>query len=305
MKTDRVALNENSVRHSITPWLLAARPKTLPISFIPMMIGTFLAWQSVATIDWRLACLALFCSFFIQIGTNLVNDALDFKKGTDTEERLGPKRITQSGLLSCKQVLQGGFLCFALALLLGIPLVIKGGVPLLILLFVSVICGYIYTGGPWPLAYHGMGELFVFLFYGLISVSTVYYLQTGYVGASCLLAGTQMGLLASVPIAINNLRDIIGDELAHKKTLAVRFGKQAARLEISLFILAPYFIGFFWLGGNYKSAALLPLLSIPLAISNVKSICSVEPSSHYNAFLGKSVLTMGIFSLLLLAGFLL
>jgi 1,4-dihydroxy-2-naphthoate polyprenyltransferase len=288
----------------LKPWLLAARPKTLPISFIPIMVGTLLAQGVAERIDWTTAVLALLFSIFIQIGTNLINDALDFKKGSDTSARLGPKRITQSGLLSFKQVLQGGFFCFALAILFGIPLILQGGIPLILILFLSVVCGYIYTGGPWPLAYHGLGEIFVFIFYGLISTSTVYYLQTGFIDTNSLIAGIQLGLLACVPIAINNLRDIASDTTANKKTLAVRFGKKLARIEIALFILVPYLVSFYWYDKGYPLMALLPFLSLPIAIRNVRSIFQIEPSVQYNAFLGVSVLNMLLFGVSLVVGYL-
>lgn len=288
---------------NLKPWILAARPKTLPISFIPIMVGTTLSLGAVQSIDWILACLALLFSIFIQIGTNLVNDALDFKKGSDTSARVGPKRITQSGLLSFKQVLQGGFFAFALAILFGIPLVWHAGFPLLIILFLSVFCGYIYTGGPWPLAYHGMGEIFVFLFYGLISTSSVYYLQTGFIDIHCLVAGIQLGLLACVPIAINNLRDIVSDASSNKRTFAVRCGKEIARIEIALFILIPYLIGFYWVMEGFPLMALLPFFSLPLSLKNVKLIFQTEPSAQYNALLGISVFNMLLFGVSLVAGY--
>ena len=301
----RTFFNMKKELSNLSPWFLAARPKTLPISFVPILVGTLLAKGVTETIDWTLASLALLCSVAIQIGTNLVNDALDFKKGSDTDARLGPKRITQSGLLSFKQVLQGGFFCFALALLFGIPLILKGGIPFLVVLILSVVSGYIYTGGPWPLAYHGMGELFVFLFYGIVSTSSVYYLQTGFVDFSCLLAASQIGLLACVPIAINNLRDIGSDLDANKRTLAVCFGKKSARIEISFFIITPFIIGLLWFEWGNPLMALLPLLTLPMAVQNAKLIWQVEPSIQYNSFLGASVLNMILFGAFLTTGFLL
>lgn len=294
-----------SLQTDVKPWLLAARPKTLPISFIPIMVGTVLAQGVAGRVDWSVALMALLFSICIQIGTNLVNDALDFKKGSDTAARLGPKRITQSGLLSMKQVLQGGFFCFALAFLFGIPLILKGGIPLLAIIILSVICGYIYTGGPWPLAYHGMGEIFVFIFYGLVSTSTVYYLQTGFIDSHSLVAGTQLGLLACVPIAINNLRDIDSDTVAHKKTMAVRFGKTFARIEIAFFILVPYLMGFYWESQGYFLMTFLPLLTLSMAFRNMKSIYMTEPCPQYNSFLGISVLNMLLFGVFLVTGYLL
>src|SRR5258708_33360674 len=164
---------------SAKPWLLAARPKTLAASVTPVLVGTALAFQDLAAMHWSPFIFALLGAVFIQIGTNYVNDALDFKKGADTNTRLGPVRVTQAGLLSADAVLRGAYVCFVLAALCGIPLVLHSGWPLLAIGLASIAAAYAYTGGPYPLAYHGLGELFVLAFFGLIAVGGTYYIQRG------------------------------------------------------------------------------------------------------------------------------
>ncbi len=258
---ESVLIQQKKNLEMLTPWILAARPKTLTASLAPVLVGTLLAKNDVDSLNWVLAAFALISAILIQIGINLINDALDFKKGADTKDRLGPIRVTQAGLLSFKHVLMGGFFCFALALLCGIPLILQGGWPVFIVLLICVINGYLYTGGPSPLAYSGLGDICVFIFFGLVLTCTVFYLQTGILDGQAWLAGTQMGLLGTVLIAINNLRDHMGDAKAQKKTLAVRFGPTFARLEITFLSFAPFFLGLLWIGYEAKWVAILPLLN--------------------------------------------
>lgn len=286
-------------------WALATRPKTLTASIIPVVAGTALAYSTGAPIDWTIPVLALLVAFCIQIATNLINDALDFKKGADTAERLGPTRVTQSGLLSSEQVLAAGITLLVLALIFGLPLIFFGGVSIGVLLVVSLICAYIYTGGPFPLAYYGFGDLFVLLFFGLASTTAVFYLQTGFINLLPLLAGLQIGCLATVLIAINNLRDYQGDAKANKRTLAVRFGKRFSRYEITLLLLIPFILSLLWLALGYLSAALLPLLTFPIAIYLAYRISTTEPGKIYNKFLAVAALLHLSFGLLLTVGFLL
>ncbi|WP_068466477.1 1,4-dihydroxy-2-naphthoate octaprenyltransferase [Candidatus Protochlamydia phocaeensis] len=285
----------------LKPWLLASRPKTLPICLIPVLVGTALAFGRVERIDWTLSTLVFLCSLCLQVGTNYINDALDYKKGADTAERVGFLRVTQAGLLSFQQVLKGGFFFFACALLMGIPLILAGGWPFLFILIIASACGYLYTGGPMPLAYHGLAEPFIFIFYGLVSTSAVYYLQTKSVDIDCLLAATQLGLLAIVPCAINNLRDIQSDAKINKRTLAVRFGATFGRLEIAFLLLAPFAMGGLWALKGKLLLALLPLAALPIAYRTVQSIWTTEPSAKYNEFFVGSVMSMVAFGLALTA----
>lgn len=285
-------------------WCLAARPRTLPVSFPPVIVGTTLAWTQVDHLNWLIVFSALLSSLAIQIGTNLVNDALDFKKGADGMDRLGPKRMTQEGVLSFSQVLRGGGICFAFALLFGIPLIVAAGWPLVCILLVSIACGYLYTGGPFPLAYTGISDLFVLIFFGWISTGTVYFLQTGNMTLACFIAATQIGLLAIVPHAINNLRDHVCDARVNKRTLAVRFGVQFARVEICSLSLIPFILGFAWLKEGNAGMTFFPFLALPPIVENLRAIYRTHPSSNYNQFLAKSALCQLLFSSLLALGIL-
>ena len=221
-------------------WILAARPKTLSAAIVPVLMAAALASHEPEGIMWPYFWCALAGAVFIQIATNFVNDALDFEKGADTGERLGPLRVTQAGLISAERVLRGALVCLVAAALCGVPLIYRGGWPMLVVGLASMAMAYAYTGGPYPLAYHGLGELFVILFFGFIAVGGTFYVLTLRVTPSALLAGFAAGSLATVLIVINNLRDVESDRKSAKRTLAVRFGERFARFEILLFTVAPF-----------------------------------------------------------------
>lgn len=278
---------------------MAMRPKTLTAAFVPVLVGTALAYAVGSPLKISLTGFALLSAFLIQMGTNLVNDAIDFKKGADTAERIGPLRVTQSGLLSPDRVLAGAFLCLALAMLSAIPLVIAGGWPIVIVGWVSLFFAYGYTGGPFPLAYLGLGDLFVLIFFGLVAVSGVYFLHTGQVDTNALVAGMQIGFLATVLIAINNLRDREGDVRVGKRTLAVRWGLTFARIEITFLCLFPFVMNLYWLrGGLFKWAGILPLLALPLAVKLSLAIFRTAPGPVYNQFLARAAGIHFVFGLL-------
>jgi len=220
----------------LTPWLLAARPKTLAAAVVPVLVAFALARFA----HWPSFVFALLGALFIQIGTNFVNDALDFRKGADTHERLGPLRVTQAGLLSADAVMRGAVVCFALAAVCGVPLIVRGGWPIVIIGLTSIAAAYAYTGGPFPLAYHGLGELFVMIFFGIVAVGGTYWLQRLRFDRDALLAGVACGALAIVLLAINNLRDLANDRASNKRTLAARFGSRFARTEIVVAALLPF-----------------------------------------------------------------
>ncbi len=299
MTSSTSASPQNKIKH----WFLAFRLKTLTAAVVPILIGTTLVSALGYPIqNWITLC-CLFASLFIQIGTNLINDAMDFKKGADTEHRTGPLRITQSGKANFKSVLLGGLFCFLLALVFGIPLVLHGGLPILIIGLFSLLCGYAYTGGPFPLAYHGLGDLFVILFFGVIAVSGVTFLHTQEWHWESLVAGLQIGALATILIAINNARDITGDKLVNKKTLAVRFGLPFVRGEIAILIILSFLLNIYWWRQGYKLPVMLSFLCLPLGVVIVKNILSNDPSSLYNKFLGQSALLHLLFGSLLSLGF--
>lgn len=290
---------------NLKSWILAARPKTLTAALVPILVGSGLAHREASRLDGMVVVLTLLASLLIQIGTNFVNDAMDFKKGADTEKRIGPQRVTQAGIFKAHHVLWMATLFFALAVLCGIPLVMKGGWPIVVIGVMSVLMGYGYTAGPFPLAYKGLGDLFVVLFFGLIAVAGVYFLHSGALSLSAFVAGLQVGFHCTVLIAINNLRDVDGDRLVNKKTLPVRFGKKFARWEIAFLCMAPFALGVYWWIQGFYFSFFLPLLLLPLAIRIAKLVFQTEPGAVYNQFLGKAAGLHLFFGLLLSAGLLL
>jgi 1,4-dihydroxy-2-naphthoate octaprenyltransferase len=247
-------------------WLLASRPKTLSAAVVPVLIGTALASHEPTAITWWVFGCALVGAVLIQIATNFINDALDFKKGTDTGERLGPPRAAAAGLISADALMRGAFLCLFGAAVCGIPLLFRGGWPMLVIGLASILAAYAYTGGPYPLAYHGLGELFVMIFFGLIAVGGTFYAHSLQLTPSALLAGFAAGALATVLIVINNLRDAPSDARSNKRTLAVRFGEGFARGEIVFFVLAP-FAAVAWMAWMRNQwGFLMTLVALPLAL---------------------------------------
>lgn len=290
------------MRQYLLPWLLALRPKTLTAALVPVVVATALVAAQGFTIKWWISIVAVLSALFIQIGTNLVNDAIDFKKGADDERRVGPRRVTQSGLLSAKQVMFAGMVSFLVALALGIPLVVEGGWAIVAIGLLSLLCGYIYTGGPYPLAYVGLGDVFVIIFFGLVAVTGTFYLHTKTVNLEAVVAGLQIGLLATVLIAINNLRDAPTDKDVGKKTLAVRFGSEFARAEIMLLSFVPFFLGLYWLRSGWVFPGSLPLLLLPLALVINRGVKNNQPGLIYNKFLAQSAALHLFFGLLLALG---
>ncbi len=287
-----------------SPWLLAARPKTLTASVAPVLLGTGLAVSfSNGPVPLTLAALALASALCIQVGTNLVNDASDFEKGADTAERLGPIRVTQSGLLRGHHVMLGAGLFFLLAALLGVPLILAGGIPILVIGALSLIAGYAYTAGPFPLAYLGLGEVFVLLFFGVAAIKGMAYVLTGH-GLSpwAEIAALQVGLQSSALLAVNNFRDIVGDRTAGKRTLAARFGERFARVEIAVLVAVPYVLGVAWVAAGRPWAAILPLMTLPLAIGLVRDVWNEPPSRRFNVFLAQTSLLQLLFCALAAAG---
>lgn len=269
-------------------WILAFRPKTLTAAAIPIIATCGLVRAQSENVNWNLVIFALISSFAIQIATNLINDAVDFKKGADHDGRLGPQRMTQAGLASAKQVMTIGFVFLAVAILAGVPLVIQGGWPIVAIGLVSCVMAYAYTAGPFPLAYKGLGDLFVIIFFGLIAVCGMFYILTGRLDLDSIVLGLQIGFLNTILIAINNLRDIESDRKVGKKTLAVRLGVQLSKVWIIFLIMAPFLSGYYWLAVGKKWLYIVPVLSLPLGLSVLKRIISTEPSALYNQFLARS-----------------
>jgi len=289
----------------VKSWILAARPKTLPAAVVPVWVGSFalLPLDPETNFSVLLFLSTLFSCLCIQIATNLFNDAIDFDKGADTEKRLGPRRVTATGLLSRKAVFGGALGFCAAASLLALPMILERGWPIIGIGAISLLLAYGYTGGPLPLAYRGLGELFVIVFFGFIAVGGSWFVQTGTMPSGwVVLSGLQIGTLSSVLIAINNLRDIDEDRSTDKRTLAVRFGMSFARIEILVFALLPLLVGVFWRRADFPQAFLLPLLLIPLAAYIVARTFRTPPGMVYNRYLALSALMLLGFALLFTIG---
>lgn len=284
-------------------WFLAARPKTLSASLVPIIAATGLAHGLGFSIQWWIVVCALLASFCIQIGTNFVNDAMDFKKGADNETRIGPMRVTQQGHFTFKQVMIFATVFFLAAAVIGIPLVLTGGIPILVIGVISIAMGYAYTSGPVPLAYHGLGDLFVIVFFGLVAVGGLFFLLTGTYQLATFIVGLQIGFLSTVLIAINNLRDINTDLLVNKKTLAVRLGLQGGRIWIAFLLVAPYITGYYWLYNQRWWVYIVPMFAFPLGLSIGKRVFRTAPSVEYNRFLAMASAYSLVFSVLLAIGF--
>lgn len=223
----------------MSPWIQAARPKTLLAGLSPVILGfSYLASQEVK-IDYLIAALTALCTLLMQIGTNYVNDAIDAKTGVDNERRLGPTRAVSAGLLTLKQMSWGYRVCFIAAFILGIPLMIKGGPVIIFMGLISILMAYVYTAGPIPLSHYGLGELLAFFFFGPWPVFGTMYLQTGVPHPDALILGLSVGLASAALMAVNNLRDRENDILAGKTTLATLMGEWVAReFTLALILLS-------------------------------------------------------------------
>lgn len=292
--------------HSLTVWLLAARPKTLAAGMAPVIMGGALALG-----DGKFQVLAFACAFLgallIQVGTNYANDYFDFVKGTDTAERVGPTRATQAGLVSPRTMLVATVLVFALALAPGGYLIYRGGWPILVIGVVSIACGVLYTGGPFPLGYLGLADVFVLVFFGPVAVAGTYYVQALGVTWESIAAGVAAGLWSTAILTVNNLRDMEGDARAGKRTLAVRFGRTFARLEYLFCILIagiaiPVTLCF---AGEGHTGALLAVWSVPPAIPSLMTMFSSTDGERLNNTLATTGKLLLLYAVLFSVGWLL
>lgn len=283
-------------------WLLAARPATLTAAIAPVAVGCALAVR-----DGRFRALpaaaTLLAALLIQIGTNFVNDVADFERGADTAERLGPVRVTQSGLISAAQVRLAALLTFAAAALLGLYLVAVGGWPILLIGAASILSGIAYTAGPWPLGYLGLGDVFVFVFFGVVAVTGTYYVQAGAFSATALALSVPVGSLATAILVVNNVRDADTDRAAGKRTLAVRFGPRFGRGEFFSLVGAAYLVPLLlWLVGAASAWIFLPWGTLPLGLRLIRGFAACSTGPAFNDALRATAKLHGLFSLLLAAG---
>ena len=285
-------------------WILAIRPKTLYAAVAPVIVGTALAVH-VGKFKFWPAVAALLGAIFIQIGTNLANDAADFYKGADTSERLGPVRVTQAGLLSTRQVTIGMWVTFGFAVLAGIYLVTVAGWPVIVIGLVSIAAGIAYTAGPLPLGYHGLGDMAVFIFFGLVAVVGTYFVQAEEITGQAVLAAFPPGLLSTAILVINNLRDLPTDKKAGKRTLAVRIGRRGTQIEyLGLLLLSFLIPPLMWIFNLAPPGVILTWLSLPLAYQLSMGALK-ESGKALNPILGKTGILELIYSVLFSIGLLL
>jgi 1,4-dihydroxy-2-naphthoate octaprenyltransferase len=280
----------------------AFRPKTLSAAILPVTLGSFASYILFAEMSPLVFICALLGALFIQIGTNLANDAADFVRGADGADRKGPLRLSQSGAMTPKKVMWMATGFFVAAALVGLPLVQLGGGALIAIGLISILMGYAYTAGPFPLAYHGLGDLFVILFFGLIAVSTTVFLHAGVWAPEAYVIGLQVGFLSATLIMINNIRDAAEDEKVGKRTLAVRLGVNNSKWLLAIYMYLPYLFCTYWLIPHYSHAAVLPFFALFVSMPLMGQIFESEPSPKYNQFLAKASLHSFVFSLLLMLG---
>jgi 1,4-dihydroxy-2-naphthoate polyprenyltransferase len=284
-------------------WLLAIRPRTLPAAVAPVVVGTGMA-ASRGVADLLPALAALVGALLIQVATNLANDVFDHLKGGDTEGRIGPARVVQAGLLPAAAVWRATLLTLGLALLVGIYLVWVGGVPILVIGILSLVCAVAYTGGPFPLAYHGLGDLFVFLFFGWVAVAGTYWVQALVFEPDLLLAGTAMGALITAILVVNNLRDRETDAAAGKRTLAVRLGRRGTQAQFVLLLLvggAVPPVGMVLFG--WSGWTLLALASGVLFLPPLTRVLTFVDPAELNPALGATARGVAWYAGLLACGF--
>jgi 1,4-dihydroxy-2-naphthoate octaprenyltransferase len=285
-------------------WLMAARPRTLPAAVAPVLVGTALAAEE-GTFKPLTFIAALVGALFIQVGTNLSNDYSDARRGADTEDRLGPVRVTAGGLVPPRQVLIATYVAFGVAVLAGTYLIATAGWELLLVGAASILAGVLYTGGPRPYGYEGLGEVFVFLFFGVVAVAGSYFAQTEELAWEALVLAVPVGLLASAILVVNNTRDLETDRRAGKRTLAVRLGRERARalfvaMVAGAFASAPLP----WLLGSLSPWLLLSWLAAPLAVPLVRVVRTRTDGPSLNVALAGTGRLQLAFCVLLSAGLL-
>lgn len=285
--------------------MMAARPRTLPAAVAPVMVGTALAGY-VGVFHWLRFVAALLGAILIQVGTNLSNDYSDARRGADAEDRLGPVRVTAGGLVPPRQVLIATYLTFGLAVLIGVYLIVVAGWQLLLVGVASILAGIAYTGGPKPYGYEGLGEVFVFLFFGVVAVAGSYFVQVRSLSWEAFALAVPVGLLAASILVVNNVRDIDSDRRAGKRTMAVRLGRLRTRTLFGAVVyLAFLCTPVTWLFGPVQAWVLLPWLTLVLAVPLVRLVRTHADGPSLNQALARTGMLQLAFCALLSAGLLL
>jgi len=288
-------------------WVMAARPRTLPAAIAPVLVGTAAAVEAAGHLPRVGAFIAaLIGSIFIQIGTNLANDYSDARRGADTADRLGPVRVTSAGLVTPRRVLNATWIAFGVAVVCGIYLAAVAGIVIILIGALSIAAGVLYTGGPRPYGYAGLGEVFVFLFFGLVAVNGSYYVQLERLDALPLGLSIAIGFIATAILVVNNVRDLETDRRASKMTLAVRMGRHNAvvlyrGLVLGAFVVLPLAL----LAGGGSAWPLIGLLALPMAFKPMRAMTNRTDGPALNGALAGTGALLGVFSLLVSIGLLL
>lgn len=287
---------------SLRAWVLAVRPPTLTAAIVPVAVGTSVAvrdgyWQPLAALAALVGAIAL------QIGANFANDLSDFRRGADNEHRLGPPRATQLGLLTERQVVGAILASFGVATVAGLYLVYVGGWVIIAIGLASMLAAVTYTGGPWPFGYRGLGEVFVFVFFGVVAVAGTYYVQAGAIAGHVIAASIPVSLTVTAILVVNNVRDIDTDRLAGKYTLAVYLGRRLARTEFVLVVAGAYAAAAaLWLLGDFSGWVLLSWLSVPAAFVPVGAVLARTDGPGLNHALRQTARLHLLFGMLLAVG---
>jgi 1,4-dihydroxy-2-naphthoate polyprenyltransferase len=300
-----VAATASALPSGIRIWLMAARIRTLPAAVAPVLVGTALAGYAHVFHPLRFLA-ALVGAVFIQVGTNLSNDYSDARRGADTEDRLGPVRVTAGGLLPPKRVLVATYVSFGIAVLAGVYLVAVAGWELLLVGAASILAGVLYTGGPRPYGYEGLGEVFVFLFFGIVAVAGSFFVQVQHLSWEAFALAVPVGLLAAAILVVNNVRDIDTDRRAGKRTLAVRLGRERTRVLYGAIVYGAYVLApVTWVFGPLKPWVMLPWLTLPVAAPVVRAVRNRTDGASLNQALAQTGMLQLAFCMLLSAGLLL
>jgi 1,4-dihydroxy-2-naphthoate polyprenyltransferase len=289
---------------NLSPWIMAARPQTLSLSMTPVIVGTALAWAAEERIRWLAVVAALIGSIFIQLGTNLHNDATDSKRGGDGQDRVGPPRVTASGLLDGAVVNRGACACFAVAALMGLHLVWIGGWPIFLIGVLSILSGWAYTGGPLPIAYTPLGELFVVAFFGVGAVCGTYWLCTATLGPAAIEAGLAMGSLTGAVLLVNNHRDAEADARVGRRTLAIMAGPFVTNWIYAALMLLPFALVLPIGHAISRGHVWLAFIPLPLAGALINRFVREPPGRGFNRILIQTVQIQTLFGLLLSVGLL-
>ena len=286
----------------LSPWIMAARPRTLSLSVTPVVVGAALAWAVEREMNWRAVAAALVASMLIQLGTNLHNDAADSERGGDGPDRIGPPRVTASGLLNAAAVKHGAIACFAVAAMIGVYLAVIGGWPILLLGVFSILSGWAYTGGPLPIAYTPLGELFVVAFFGLGAVCGIYWLCTGAVNTVAIETGLAIGLLTGAVLLVNNYRDVEADTRVGRRTLAIVAGPALTAWIYAGLMLFPFALLHPISDALPRGSVWPALFALPVAIVMIYYFVREPRGRGFNRVLVRTVFTQLLFGMLLSLG---